>query len=475
LLDNLQKCVQLGEKLGAKFIEARYEDLTLRTLQRTNDVWRDITLKSRAGIGVTCYCGGASGYSFTSTINKRNIEASVSRAFKMAKGAAKSATLKLNFDRRPAIKSQKSDTLALKDHPHSEDLAFKTNLVNRAVDTARESGANISNITGMYGELYGQKLFTNSEGSIIDWNFELVDLQCRVTSKTSSGDLVYGAGGAGGTYGLEYYKSPGNTPEDIGKKAGLNAKEQLNARACPAGKFRALVENRLAGVLAHESFGHLSEGEYIIVGVSPLSGKLGSRLGTENATIIDHGTPEIFDVGGLWLPYDDQGTGANKTTILDKGVLKYYLHSRGTANYLKQKPTGNCRAIHFGFIPIPRMTNTYFDAGDLTKEEALEQLGSGVYAIQTSGGQVEADGSFVFKAIRGYWVEKGEIKRPLREVSLSGNILNLLSNVEGATRDLRLYSGYFGGCGKGGQHPLPVGIGGPELIVKDVTFGGQAD
>jgi TldD protein len=235
------------------------------------------------------------------------------------------------------------------------------------------------------------------------------------------------------------------------------------------------VENRLAGVLAHESFGHLSEGEYIIVGVSPLSGKLGSRLGTENATIIDHGTPEIFDVGGLWLPYDDQGTGANKTTILDKGVLKHYLHSRGTANYLKQKPTGNCRAIHFGFIPIPRMTNTYFDAGDLTKEEALEQLGSGVYAIQTSGGQVEADGSFVFKAIRGYWVEKGEIKRPLREVSLSGNILNLLSNVEGATRDLRLYSGYFGGCGKGGQHPLPVGIGGPELIVKDVTFGGQAD
>ena len=474
MLDNLRECVQLGEKLGAKFVEARYEDLVLRALQRTNDVWRDIILKSRAGIGVVCYYGGASGYSFTSTANKSSMEASVSRAFKMAKGSAKAATLKLDFDRRPAIKSRKSDTLSVKDHPRNEDLTYKTDLVNRAVDTARESGANISNITGMYGELYGQKLFTNSEGSVIDWNFELVDLRCTVTSKTVAGHLVNGADGAGGTRGLEYYKSPGTTPEDIGKKAGSNAKEQLKAKACPAGKFRALVENRLAGVLAHESFGHLSEGDFVAVGGSPLTGKLETRLGTRNATIVDHGTPDISDIGGLYLPYDDQGTEANKTTILDEGILKHYLHSRGTANYLKQKPTGNCRAIHFGFIPIPRMTNTYFDAGNLTKEEALELLGTGVYAIQSSGGQVQADGSFVFKAIRGYWVEKGEIKNPLREVSLSGNILNLLSNVEGATKDLHLYAGYFGGCGKSGQAPLPCGLGGPELIVDDVTFGGQA-
>ncbi|UCD96660.1 MAG: TldD/PmbA family protein [Candidatus Bathyarchaeota archaeon] len=475
MLDNLQNCVQLGEKLGAKFVEARYEDLILRTLQRTNDVWRDITLKSRAGVGVACYYGGASGYSFTSTITKKNMEAVVSRAFKMAKGSAKSATLKLDFDRRPAMDSRKSDTLSVKDHPRDKDLTYKTDLVNRAVDSARKSGASISNITGMYGELHGQKLFTNSEGSVIDWNFEIVDLRCTVTSKTVAGHLVNGAEGVGGTKGLDHYKTPGTTPEDIGKKAGSNAKEQLKAEACPAGKFRALVENRLAGVLAHESFGHLSEGEYVAIGVSPLSGKLGTRLGTKNATIIDHGMPDVPNVGGLWLPYDDQGTKASKTTILSKGVLKHYLHSRGTANYLKQRPTGNCRAIHFGFIPIPRMTNTYFDAGNLTKEEALELLDTGVYAIQTSGGQVEADGSFVFKAIRGYWIEKGEVKKPLREVSLSGNILNLLSNVEGATRDFQLYSGYFGGCGKGGQAPLPVGLGGPELVVSNVTFGGQAN
>jgi TldD protein len=474
MLETLEKCVEMGEKLGAGFIEARFDDLTLRTLNRVNDIWKDVILRSRTGIGIACYHGGAAGYSFTSSKQEIELEQTVTRAFKMAKASAKAASLKLDFDRRPPVKSQKSDTFQVKIHPRTEDLGYKTDLVNRVVEKARECGKGISTIIGRYGELYGRKLFANSEGSIIDWNFELVDLNCRVTSKTTSGNLVNGAAQAGGTVGLEQFNAEGSTPEDIGEEAGKHAKEQIEAKSCPAGKFRALIENRLVGVLAHESFGHLSEGDFIVVGGSPLTGKIGEKLGTENATIVDYGTPDVSKFGGLWLPYDDQGVKANETVILEDGVLKHYLHNRGTAKYLHQEPTANCRAVHFGFMPIPRMTNTYFAAGDLTKEEALESLDTGVYAIQTSGGQVGGDGSFLFKAIRGYWVQNGEIKNALREVALSGNILNLLSHVEGGTKDLQLYAGYFGGCGKGGQFPLPCGLGGPELVISEVTFGGKA-
>ncbi|NIP67050.1 TldD/PmbA family protein, partial [Candidatus Bathyarchaeota archaeon] len=71
----------------------------------------------------------------------------------------------------------------------------------------------------------------------------------------------------------------------------------------PPGKHRALCENRLVGVLAHESFGHLTEGDFVMAGMSPLVGKLGKRLGSEHATIIDEGTPDPEKYHGFWMPF----------------------------------------------------------------------------------------------------------------------------------------------------------------------------
>jgi TldD protein len=474
MMDKLQECVRIGEDLGADFVEARYDDLTLRALQRINDIWQDIQVKSRMGFAITSYVDGVSGFSFTASTEMKDIRSAVEKSYKMAKASSRTAKLKLPFERRSAVKSKKSDSPSVKIHPRDKELDYKIDLVNRFVESAREHGENIRSVRGLWGELYGPKMLANSDGSAIDWDFLVSDLRGSVTSKTDSGAMVLGAKGQGGTFGLEEFEKEAFTPEKMGEEAGSNAKEQLKAKACPAGKFRALVEEILVGVLAHESFGHLSEGDFVVTGGSPLSEKIGKTLGSEQATIIDEGIPDIKKYGGLWLPFDDQGIAGNKTAILDKGVLRHYLHNRGTANKLEQEPTSNARAVNFVFPPIPRMTNTYFSPGDLTEEEVIEQLGTGIYAIQTSGGQVEGDGSFVFKAIRGYWVENGEIQYPIREVALSGNILDLLSKIEGGTKDLKLFSGYFGGCGKGDQFPLPTGMGGPQLLINDVTFGGEA-
>ena len=474
MLDKLHECVRVGESLGADFVEARYDDLTLRALQRINDVWQDIQVKSRMGFAITAYVDGISGFSFTPSTDMKDIRVASEKAYKMAKASAHAAKLKLPFDRRNPVKSMKSDSLPVKIHPHEKDLAYKIDMVNRAIDTAREYGENIRSVRALWGELYGPKMVVNSDGSEINWDFLVTDLRVLVTSKTDSGAMVNGAEGYGGTMGLNAFENGEHTPEAMGEEAGKNAKEQLQAKACPAGKFKALVEEDLVGVLAHESFGHLSEADFVVTGGSPLSDRLGQTLGTEHASIMDGGIPDIKKYGGLWLPYDDQGTKTNQTMVLEKGVFRHYLHNRGTAKKLNQEPTGNARAVSFVFPPIPRMTNTYFLPGDLTEDEAIEKLGTGVYAIQSSGGQVEGDGSFLFKAVRGYWVENGEIKYPIREVALSGNIIELLSYVEGATKELKLHSGYFGGCGKGEQFPLPVGMGGPKLLINNVTFGGEA-
>ncbi|MHA1772476.1 MAG: TldD/PmbA family protein [Candidatus Thorarchaeota archaeon] len=472
--DILEDGVAHGEHLGADFVEARYEDLTLRTLDRTDDTFKDIQVKSRMGIAITCYIKGVSGFSFTATPDRESVLAAVGQAVKMARASLSAAKLKLPFERGEPVSPKPAYTPSIGIHPEKWSISEKIDLVNRVVESAKDHGKSVRNIRGMYGELYGHKMLVNSDGTHIEWDFLTTELRVKVTSRAEDGGMVVGFRSFGGTTGVDTFASGEHSPENMGQDAAERAAEQLKAKPCPAGKFRSLIENQLVGVLAHESFGHLSEADFVVPGFSPLTGKVDTRLGTEHATIIDSGIVDIEKYGGLWVPFDDQGTPAHNTVVLDKGVLKHYLHNRGTAANLGQSPTGNARAITFMFPPIVRMTNTYFAAGDLTEEEALELLGTGVYAIQTSGGQVEGDGSFLFKAIRGYWVENGEIKYPIREVSLSGNVLEMLGHVEGATRDLQIYSGYFGGCGKAGQAPLPVGLGGPKLVVDGVTFGGKA-
>jgi TldD protein len=135
------------------------------------------------------------------------------------------------------------------------------------------------------------------------------------------------------------------------------------------------------------------------------------------------------------------------------------------------EPTGNARSQDYSFEPIVRMRNTYLDIGDWKPEEALSELKQGIYAIDTAGGQVEDTGNFLFKAVRGYWVENGEPKYPLRDVALTGNILDLLKNIDAVCNDLEISTTPFGGCGKMNQRAF-VGTGGPHIRARDVLFGG---
>lgn len=471
LFDLIQHAVITGEKLGSKFVEVRYDDFSIREIRTEKEEVKDVKNMHRVGVGVNIYHNGATGYSFTTKLNKTAIEKATKRAFRIAKASSETSKIKIDPGQaEPHM--EKGLKLSVKRHPKDFSIAFKKDLLLRSVKAAKEHGKNISSITSRYGELLGEKYFTNSEGTQISWSPLVTDLRIRVVSKI--GDLlVDGFDGIGGSFGLELFNNDDYTPETLGENAGKWAAEKLDAKPAPAGKHRALCENRLVGVLAHESFGHLTESDFIISGMSPLGGKLGQQLGSRHATIIDEGTPDLDQSYGFWLPFDDQGTNTSRLTILDKGKLIGYLHDRNTATFMKSDFTGNARAVNYNFPPIVRMRNTYFSPGDLSFEEAMELLDTGIYAIRTAGGQANMDGTFMFKALRGYYIENGEKKYPLREVTLTGSILNFLQNIEGATKDFFIWSGYFGGCGKDGQWPLPVGLGGPHLLVNEVQFGGE--
>ena len=465
IFDLLHKVVKEGEKLGADFIEARYDDYQLSSMNYTNEILKESSSRRRRGMGVMAYFKGTPGYSFTPEMNLEGIKEATQRAVKLALSTNPRDRMKLDFDRRPAIKDKAIPKI--KKHPKDYEIKDKLELLKRGIAAIKEN-ADVNTTTGQYGEFYGEKYFVNSEGSEIYWTPIVVDMRMSAVI-ISDGKQATAGDGMGQSEGLEFFDKERWLPETTGENTGKWTKELLDAVPAPTGKQKVLVSPTMGGVVVHESFGHLSEADHVVTGFSPIADRLGEELGSEHVTIIDEG---ITPYGGWYFPYDDQGTKTTRTVLVDKGILKGYLHNRGTAHKLNAEPTGNSVAINFMYNPICRMKNTYFEKGDLTFEEAIEQVGNGIYAINWFGGSAQPSGDFLFNCSRGYLVENGEITKPIKNTALSGNILELLKHVKGATKDISMRGNYFGGCGKGGQGGLSLGTGGPEVIMDQVLVGG---
>lgn len=463
--DLMDKAVQHALKVGADFAEAKGEDTTTRNIVAENKEIRTVSEIRNIGIGVRAFYKKGSGFSFSNILDEENIFRAVETAVEIARASTKKTLIKLKLAELKTLRERKSTVV--NKHPKDVSLDEKKDLCLRQCSTALETSKQIASTTSNFGEYHGTIYYENNEGTTVSYEPLLIGLAIRCVAKKGE-TIVDARDGHGGTLGLNTFEEEAHSPEKLAENAAKWAIEKLKAKPAPAGKFDALIDPRLAGVLAHESFGHLSEADFVMIGSSPLAGKMGQKLGTEIVTIIDEGLPEK---GGYNIYFDDEGVPCSRVEILRKGVLTHLLHSRVTAKRLKMEPTGNARSQDYSFEPIVRMRNTYFQVGDWKPEEALSELKEGIYAIDTAGGQAQDTGTFLFKAVRGYWIEKGQLKYPLRDVALTGNILELLKNVDAICNDLEISSTPFGGCGKIDQRAF-VGTGGPHLRVKEVLFGG---
>lgn len=235
----------------------------------------------------------------------------------------------------------------------------------------------------------------------------------------------------------------------------------VNASSPPSGRLKVVMDPSLAGVFVHEAFGHAVEADHVLQGATVLANKVGKVVGDENVTIFDD--PTIPEFG--FYPFDDEGVEAKRTTIVERGVLRSFLHNRETAKKLGGEP-GNARCQGVS-LPIVRMSNTYLAPSDYSFEELVEECRDGVYLIGSRGGETNpATGYFHFNAQYGYLIENGEIGEMIRDVSLSGNTLEILKNIK-IGNDLEFDPGF---CGKAGQL-VPVSDGSPHILCV-ATVGG---
>jgi TldD protein len=224
------------------------------------------------------------------------------------------------------------------------------------------------------------------------------------------------------------------------------------------------------GILLHEAIGHGLDGDFNRKKTSAFSGLLGERVAAPGVTVIDDGT--ISDRRGS-LTIDDEGTPAQKTVLIEDGILKGYMQDRMNARLMGVQSTGNGRRQSYAHAPIPRMTNTYMPAGQYDPEEILSSMDNGLYATNFGGGQVDiTSGKFVFTCTEAYIVEGGKLGAPVKGATLIGNGPDILTRVSMIGNDFALDPG-VGTCGKDGQG-VPCGVGQPTIKIDNLTVGGTA-
>lgn len=247
------------------------------------------------------------------------------------------------------------------------------------------------------------------------------------------------------------------------------AVQLLDAPRVRGGAYPVILDPELAGVFIHEAFGHLSEADFVYE--NPQAREmmtLGRRFGTTALNAGDNGAaPGLRGT----LPYDDEGTPTQDTALIRNGILVGRLHSRETAAAMGERPTGNARALSFRHAPIVRMTNTYIAKGSGGFDDLIRDVPLGVYACGAFGGQTLLE-NFSFTAAYGRMIRNGQLAELVKDVVLAGNLFQTLERIDHIAGDFR-WNQMGGGCGKGGQAPLPVTEGAPHVRIAEALVGGD--
>jgi PmbA protein len=241
-------------------------------------------------------------------------------------------------------------------------------------------------------------------------------------------------------------------PEAIGREAARRVLRRLGARKLATQKAPVVFEPRIARSLLGSIFEAVS-GDSIYRKASFLEGKLGERVASEFITVVDDPTiPGQFGTS----PFDDEGVLGRRKVVIDRGVLKTYLHNSYTARKLGERTTGNAGRGLAG-NPWVDHGSFYIEAGEKTPESIIAGVRKGLLVTELMGQGVNVVNGDYSRGAAGLWIENGEIAYPVSEITIAGNLKQMLLDIEMAGSDLE-----FRGS-----------TAAPTLLIREMTISGN--
>ena len=454
---DLEQLLEVALGRGGEFAEVFGEHRTYTRINLEEDKLENIEYRIRQGVGVRVIADGKSGYAHSDDLNMDKLRETAQVAAYIASGAAGPVPATLSGGDRPDPTWQTRQPLDRV--PESQ----KVELTWRANQTARDYDPRVIQVRVVYYDQYREIVVANSRGG---WAQDRSPQFWMMTGVVVEENGVRQSGfqSMGGRAGWEFFEE--NTPEILAAEASRQAVDMLAAREAPSGQMPVVIAAGHGGTMFHESIGHGLEGDGIFKKLSFYSDKLGQRVGSDPVTVIDDATMR-GKRGSLTI--DDEGNVGQRKVLIEKGMLKNFMHDNLSAMQMGTESTGNGRRESFRKMALPRMTNTYLAPGQDDPEEMINSVEEGLLVAAIGSGQVQTmTGEFVFRVTEAYRIENGAVTYPVRDAILIGNGPEVMQKIDRVGPNLGFTLGF---CGKGGQTAC-VTEGAPEFRISAITVGG---
>lgn len=411
--EEILKVLNYLKTQNVDYADVRVVDRTIERISTENLVVEGIINDRNKGVGIRVINDGSLG--FASTQNLNELQQTAEKALLISKASRTLQKEKIQLAPKEVVVDHYDTKIEI--DPFTVSKKDKVDLLLKA-EKEMQSAANLKITRGFMQFQKEEKIFADTEGSYITQKLyesgagiEAVsanDLDMQIRSYPTS------FGGNHATAGYEYVLSL-NLVENAAKTA-KEAEMLLNAEECPSGHFDLLIDSSQLVLQVHESVGHPVELDRIFGSEAAYAGmsfvttdkrENGFKYGSEHVTIVADGT---LEKGLGSFGYDDDGVKAQRTVIVDKGILKNFLTSRDTAVKLGDTSNGTNRADGWQNIPIVRMTNISLMPGDFEFNDLLKGIDYGFYLCTNKSWSIDDKRlNFQFATEIAYEIKDGKL------------------------------------------------------------------
>lgn len=384
----------------------------------------DLTQATSKGVGIRIIAKDRLGFAFTSDFDPASLNGFVDRAVELAKAAAPN---KLNG--LPA----KGD---LKGRSEIGDL-FDPEVANLAPDWKIKQALQIEKAGKAFdprvatfesvgaGDYVSEVHIASSEGLVDSYSGTYVYLYA-VPVASENGQLQT-------SYWVDYkrFLKDLDAPELVGREAAKRAVRMLGAKKVKSQRVPVIFDPMMAASFVGNIAG-AANGDAVYKKSTVFAPLLGKAVANELVSIVDDG---LLKRGISTSPFDGEGVPTRKTSIIEKGVLKNFLYDAFTARKAKTKSTGNA-SRGYSSLPHIGVNNLYLEAGTKTPEELIRGVKNGFYVTAMLGSGANPVTGDYSRGANGMWIENGELTHAVQEVTVAGNLLTMLEDVDGIGNDL---------------------------------------